>query len=270
MRLWRRAIDVTVGTTKITGLRMSFRVQKDGRLREANTAEIKVWNLSPNTRATLQQSDVPVLVMAGYEDSIGQLFRGTLRGASHARDGVDIITALQSGDGEKAMREARINESFAAGAQIADVLQRLAESVGVNAQGAIQAIREGRIKDGILEFANGVVLSGGAADELERLLKRSGLEASVQDGQLQVVARGQPTDATAVLLASDTGLVGSPEIGKGGAVKAKSLLQPAIYPGRKVEIRSLTVAGFFRAEKVSYVGDTHGQDWYTEMEGRPL
>lgn len=48
--------------------------------------------------------------------------------------------------------------------------------------------------------------------------------------------------------------------------KVKSLLQPTIEPGGYVQVKSKSINGeFFRVETLTHIGDTHAQDWHTEM-----
>ena len=47
--------------------------------------------------------------------------------------------------------------------------------------------------------------------------------------------------------------------------RVKSLLNPAIYPGAYVQVKSRGIDGeFFRVEEARYSGDTHGQEWSVE------
>ena len=47
--------------------------------------------------------------------------------------------------------------------------------------------------------------------------------------------------------------------------RVKSLLNPAIYPGAYVQLKSRGIDGeFFRVEEAHYTGDTHGQEWSVE------
>jgi hypothetical protein len=268
VRLWKRAIEVTVGTTQITGLRMAFKVMSNLR-GEPNTAELRIWNLSADTRAKTQAKGLAVRIMAGYLEGMGQVFLGTMRDPSHVREGVDIVTTLTAGDGD-AVRGARINETLARGAKVGDAMASAAKKLGVSADDAIKKLRSGDIRGGLEQFIGGTTLSGSAWGELQRLVSASGLEASIQGGQLQVLDRGQATADQAVRLAVDSGLIGSPEPGKDGETKVRSLLQPGIYPGRKIKVESLGANGFYRAEVVTHSGDTHGPDWYTDIEARPL
>ncbi|MEI6806470.1 MAG: hypothetical protein WCK49_08200 [Myxococcaceae bacterium] len=73
-----RVAELSVGDTKISGLDISFFVEKT-LTQEANTAEIKIYNLNAVNRKTLRdQQHIPVLLKAGYENSVGLLFKGDL------------------------------------------------------------------------------------------------------------------------------------------------------------------------------------------------
>jgi hypothetical protein len=120
------------------------------------------------------------------------------------------------------------------------------------------------------QFLKGKTLTGLASDQLEALLKSKGLSWSVQDGQFQILRADETTQDLAVVLSPATGLVGNPEIGEKGIVKGRSLLIGKIFPGRRIQINSRSVEGFFKAQKVVHFGDTWGNDWNTEFEAKPI
>lgn len=286
--LFDRAIEVTVGETFITDLRMQFRVLRNAKA-QANTAELSIWNLNQETRAKLQQPKLPVLIQAGYADAIEQVFLGYMRKPATTREGPDIITTLQAGDGEVPMRRTRINESFAPGTSVTDVLKKLVNVLGgggLSVKDALNKLKGVKLGGLVSEFVHGTSCTGNAWNELQGFLKRSGLEASVQDGQLQIVDLHKATEHEAVVLRGDCGLVGTPTINDKGILKARSLLQPSIWPARKLKVQanqvwtgrtdkkgndtSYDIDGFYRCEQVIHHGDTHAMEWYSEVEARPL
>lgn len=268
-QLFRRAVAVTVGTTRITGLRIEFRIKKTS-TPEPNTLDLAVTNLSSDTRAKLREGNQRVVVEAGYTDSIEELFVGTSRTITHSRSGADIRTRIQCGDGEAQLRTARINESFAPGTKPEEVVRKLAASLGLDPGNAFDKLREGGFRGAISEFTSGLTLSGKSGDELARLAKSLGFGFSVQDGRIQLLREGETSRETAVVLSPETGLIGSPEPGDGGVVKALSLLQPGLRPGRAVELRSEAVQGMYRVQTVTHSGDTHGVAWHSELELQPV
>ncbi len=113
-------------------------------------------------------------------------------------------------------------------------------------------------------------LSGKVSKLLDKYVTSAGYQWSIQDGQLQVLAPDETLLDMITILSSVTGLVGSPEQSEKGIIKARSLLQPSIIPGRRVTVFSKMITGSYKATKASIFGDTWGTDWYTEFEGKPV
>jgi hypothetical protein len=114
---------------------------------------------------------------------------------------------------------------------------------------------------------------------MTRILARHDLDWSIQDGKLQILA----PDATrrsneALIISQDAGMIGSPEYGapsekgKPPTLTVRTLLYPQITPGDKIQLitRTRTINGFFRVERVTHTGDTHGGDWQTSIECRDI
>ena len=49
----------------------------------------------------------------------------------------------------------------------------------------------------------------------------------------------------------------------------KMLLYPEIVPGDLVQVTSKVKNGLFKVVKVRHSGDTHGHDWWTDLEIAP-
>lgn len=266
---------------EITDLRFSFRVRKTlGK--EPNTAEFTVWNLSQQSRAELQGKALRLTLSAGYEDTLAALFVGDSRHVDSSPDGPDWMTVIQCGDGERGYRHGRVSESFRAGVPVTSVLQKIADGLQIDGTSVtgVEGLR-GR------QYVAGYTAHGRAARELDRILRGFGFEWSIQDGHLQVLAPEAATAETIVELSAATGLIGSPtlntpsptqqldpftgrvrSVGGKPTLKAKSLLQPEIKPGRRVRIDSVTgIKGLFRVTDVTHMGDTKGAEWYSDFEG---
>lgn len=269
VELFSRAATLRVETMEISGLRFAFTVERTHK-KAANTAEVMIWGLSQDTRKALTKQDrVRVQLLAGYEGSESQIYAGELRVASSTRQGPDWVTKVESGDGERRVREARINKSFAR-LTFTQMLDELSASLGVGAGNAAELAAKGEFQGAIRSLTKGTLLRGQSADILDRLARSAGYEWSVQDGQLQFLEVGKALQRTAVSLTPDTGLLGSPEIGENGVLTARSYLQPNIIPGRKVHVRSQQIDGFFRVLKLLHRGDTRGTEWYTDIEAQPV
>lgn len=275
-RLFNRAVRIVAGTLEITGLRVQFRIKKT-LSKEPNECELTIYNLNSEHRRELETKGMRVAVEAGYVGNTAQIFVGDVRFTEHVRTGPDWLTKMQLGDGERAYRHARVSESFKAGNSLGSVFRKVADSLGVDstkAQSIVDSL--GR------QFTQGASIFGKASTELDNLLKGSGLEWSIQDGELQVQTTTGTTDAPLIVLNSTTGLIGSPTYGTADFVKPenarskpktlqmKSLLQPGIRAGGRVRLDSEAVKADFKVQTLTHTGDTHGGDFYTEIEGIPL
>jgi hypothetical protein len=256
---------------QITDLRVQFKVTKTI-TKEPNTAEIQVYNLAQATRAKLQSRGTRVILLAGYDKDVPQLpqvFSGDSRTIDHTRDGADWVTKIQCGDGERNYRFALVSESFKPGAAIAGILRKAIAAMAVDPGNS-----EAKITQVVDQYVSGYAMHGKASAELDSILTGQGLEWSIQDGRMQILAPGESTTESAVTVNAGSVIIGSPEhgtpeaLGGAGILKVKFLLQAMVRPGRKIAVRSQAVNGFFRAEKVVHTGDTHGGDWYTEVEAR--
>lgn len=277
-RLFKRQVAITVGigsgqALRVTGLDARFTVKKD-LTREPNTAEISIFNLSETSRRAIEsQERQRVRLEAGYEPGDGEgglsvIFEGDLRKAGSQRDGPDIVTRIEAADAERALRRGRVNRSFGAGTALSSVIGQVADTLGIG-RGNLNQVAGAIGFEGLGNvFSEGTVVSGPARRELAGLLESAGVEYSIQDGTLQLLARGRPLNATAVRLAPDTGLIESPTVDSEGVVSFKALLIAGIFPGRRVQIDSSFVRGIYRAEVVRYIGDTSGGEWFVEGEAK--
>lgn len=197
-RKWR----LQVGSFQTDSLRVSFDIEKT-RNYLPNGATISVWNLSRPTRDQFDKG-APVSVFGGFASGVDLLFAGQLYEPTTQRDGPDWITTLRCRDGNTAWTR-NVNQSFGAGVPILTVLQAVVGSMGLVIPPATRATLAGRVTRGP------IVQSGYAYKALQEVLTSEGLSWSIQDNALQVLAQDAATSEQAIVLAPDTGLIGSPE-----------------------------------------------------------
>lgn len=271
--LFGREYSLTIGTLDVSKLRCAFKVKKNLKP-EPNTCEIKVWNLSGESRSKLESAaKLPVRLEAGYTDptstfkgsGTSQLYLGEVRTAHSFTEGPDIITEVETGDSEKEIQKNRIHVSIGPMVPVEAALASIATALKVNPGNIGQAVALLKTKGVAAMFGRGTALSGNAARELTDFCRSAGLEWSIQDGKLQILDRNKPLAKTAILLSSSSGLIGSPTVDGKGVVKAKCLIIPDIFPGRLVVFNARHLKGGYRIEEVEFNGDTHGQDWYAEL-----
>ena len=179
----------------------------------AGTCDLEIHNLSEAHRREIlaaPRRSTFVEVQAGYVDGLALLFRGDKRKGVPEREGTDWIVRITAGDGEHALRSARVARSFASGSTLQQVVQHIADAMGVGAGNAVTALRGATLGALDATFAEGTILHGLAAAELTRLTSSAGLTWSIQDGVLQVLPRGGA-------LARDAVSEGGRTIGAGNA-----------------------------------------------------
>lgn len=254
-------------------VRVSFKIVRS-LSKDPNTAEITIYNLNKDSRAALQKKHLITTISAGYVDNVSQIFSGDLQYGKSVQTDVDWVTTIQSGDGSKKMAQSRINLALQGPASVESVMRAAGEATGLNLGNLLEKAKAGSLNGALQEWTNGKVLSGKAEQVFDKVVKSMGYGWSVQDGQIQILGPKEVVEGTATRLAVvdgvSTGLIGSPEPGEDGIVKARGLIQPGLAPGRKVQIQSLEVDGFYRIEKCVYSGDSDGGDWYADIEAKPL
>ncbi len=252
-------------------LRVVFDIERD-RDRKPDAGEIAIYNLRPETRQALVEEGAQYAIEAGYTGNRHVIFQGTVETGKVSNDGVDWITSAELTDGGPQQRQSRINLSFQPGVSVQEVLQRAAQEIGVGLGNLSEQIASGNLRGALASFGNGLVLSGNAADQFDKLAKSLGYNWSVKNGALQVLPADDSQaidDFDAIVLSASTGLVGSPQPGEKGIVEARSLLNPRLEPGRVVSLQAREISGLYVIDRTRYKGDSRGNDWYAELELKP-
>lgn len=256
---------------EVTGLRIAFTVERNLKAKP-NTAEISIYNLNRESRDLLQgQQDLIVTLEAGYV-STGRsvIYRGDLREVNSVPDGGgNWVTRISSGDGENAHRSARSHRAYKPGIAPKKMLKDIAGDLGVGAGNLLEAVGDAAIDRLGKVMKNGINGSGTASKVLRGVLGSMGKEHSIQGGEIQVLDRGKARAGAPAGLSPATGLIGVPTVDNKGQIEATSLLRPDLTPGTKLTISdSVTGNGTWKLSSCTHVGDTHGSDWYVEMEGK--
>lgn len=222
-RQWKRRAQVVVGKSGsgllIENLRIAFEVVKTA-TPAPNTAIIRIWNLSPDNAARVRNEYDELLLNAGYEDAMRLVFRGNIKHVYRYRDGNDWITEVEAADGDKDYRNAVINQTLAAGTSKRQLVDRC---VGTFTGGT----KQGHIDLPEKTLQRGRVVSGNTRAVLDECARDSGANWSIQDGQLVMVGTSKMLPNQAIVIRSDTGMLGSPEINDKG-VTVKCLMNPQI------------------------------------------
>jgi hypothetical protein len=287
--LFNRQWTFTIGApgdqgSAYSSLRVKFDIDKTSKS-ESNKAKFEVYGLNAASRQKYEKKGLQAQFDAGYVGLVGTIFVGdvalpktdaakqqrdpnnnkTKLAASEKREGREIITTFECGDGEKFLTTAHFSKSYPAGTLFLQVMQDLADTI--NATG----ISIGQVL-GITTatFAKGIALHGSVKKVMDYLVTQQGLEWSIQNGFLQVQPITAHDGDTAIVLSEDTGLIGVPTRGA-DHTEFRCLINPKMKPGGYVQIYSENINGeFFKLRRTHFMGDTHGNQWEIECEAVPI
>lgn len=252
---------LTENGREVRDLRVKFKVEKTSES-TPNKATIAVYNLNQQSRAIAEAEGNLITFDAGYQGRLENIFIGDVARAISTVSGTDIITEFECGDGERAYQDSTLDKSFSPGTGISQVFSAAAESLGLT---------QGEQADvGDKSYLNGLSVSGPVRNILDSLTATQDLEWSIQDGALQITKVKGKTQAEAVELTSNSGLLDSPKK-KDKGLEVKALLNPKFKPGRGVFITSIAVKrGLYVIRRVVHEGDTHGNEWFSTLEVEPV
>lgn len=272
--IWQRAFDIRVGDIGVNSgvdvtLDAKFSIEKTDS-REPNKCTVSIYKLSSERSESISNAD-QVEVIAGYQNAMATLFAGDIDDVWSDRDGVDRVTHIRANDSGRSYRRTQVHRSFGPNTTIAEVLRYVVGEMGIGI-GNLADFESIAERDESPEFfETGFNCSGYAYRVLDNLIRSKGLFWSVQDGVLQIRRRNTPLRDTALVLNSDTGLIGSPtrDLGKqtnrrnqsNSKVNCKAMLVPGLYVGRVIQLESLEITGNYQVKKVSYSGHLRGQEW---------
>lgn len=300
--LYNRVASLVIGQSggqgrELKNLRFTFSIQK-GSTKTPNKATVKVWNASPETRAMMEVIGNVLILKAGYSEDIGEItiFSGDVTRCLTVKDGADWVTDLELKDGFMEFRDKKVSLSFDKGVKAAQVLSDIAKRFELPVRNFPAEIDNKQYKDG---FA----FVGRVREAMTKACDYLGLEWSIQNREVQVIKKGGVLKKTAIVISEESGMIGSPSLESRtmtekaaategitasqpgvrkttkrdkdgnvqqmlqvGGYKVNSLLQPTLEPGGYVQLKAVGIDGeFFRIEQLTHTGDTHGQEWQTEL-----
>lgn len=270
----------------LSELRFSFAVRR-GDNETPNSADIRVFNISPKASQTIQKEFTRVVLQAGYEGNFGVIFDGQIKQVRRGRASqTDTYLDITAADGDRAYNYSVMAVSLAAGSsgklnQVQEVLKAL----------AAYGVYQGYLPD--LDNSNlprGKVMFGMTRDELRTMAKNALTNWSIQNGKLQMVPESAYLPGEVPVITSETGLVGLPEQMQNG-IGLKVLLNPSIKIGQAIKIDNESLQkyrfslalgsnlsnelvksqnkvnndGLYYVMVADHYGDTRGNDWYSEL-----
>ncbi len=265
--LYDRRSEVEIDSAVFEDLRVTFNITKSV-LFIPNKARIVIYGLAEDRLQQVlatRSLGVRVRLRVGYRDTgLTQIFFGDLRKAERVFSGGDSGLALSADDGLRFMRRRYAPRSFNRTARLNDILREVLRDADIGL-GNLNAV-EDRFRE--VQIGGAYAYGPDVVTTLQDLTQRAGFEWSIQDNQIVFRDAQIARRSTLVVLNAGTGLIGTPELSSDGILSARSLLQPDLQPGVRVEITSALVNGRFSVRQITYQGDTHGNAWYANIDGR--
>ena len=274
---------IGAGTSLIdlSEMAIEFEVQAPN-VETPKTAYIRVYNLSPDTAKRVTTEGAQVILSAGYEGNFGTIFNGQLIQARIGREnGTDTYLDLTAAVGDYTYNHGFLNFTVSAGSDVTGRLGMIANAVGLKT-GVIQAPPDAP------KLPRGQVFFGLARDHLRTQCATIGADWCINDnGELDVIASGSYKPGDIPVINAGSGLIGVPEQTEIG-VMVRCLLNPNLQQNMLIQldnaqiqqygystnffsqagaafVPSLSADGKYKVLVVNHVGQTRGNDWYTDL-----
>lgn len=279
----------TILDTVTSGLDLSelhFRFMVRGADTETpNTLVVRVYNLAESTRKAIIDEYDQVTLQAGYKNAnVGIIFSGTVKQFKYGKENnTDTYLEITAADNDLGYNFGFVNTTLASGATHADIVTQCAAAMSVKTDPASLDLAAA---GGILP--RGRVLFGLARAQMRETADALGARWSVQNGTLVLIPLTSFRAGSAILLNSQSGLIGTPEATEDG-IEIEALLNPFFQVGLLVQIDNALITqrkinqnfqtlllattlvanlsndGVYRILTVDHTGDTRGNDFYTNM-----
>jgi hypothetical protein len=288
-RQWKRSVEVIVGKdgegVSIANLRIKFTVTKTVDS-VPNSCVITIYNLNFSNESKIETELKDLIVKAGYVGEERLIFTGNIKYVYKYRDTVDRILEIEGGDGDEDYKSAIVNHTFAAGTSDDQVISKAIESFKSTKKGYISIKPKTRRR--------GKSYSGNTRNLLNQLSDKHDANWSIQDGELVIVEDSEQLPDEAIVINSETGMIGAPEINDRG-ISVTCLLNPKLRVNGVIQLDNNSIKpnrrqtpklansrekqeavqqepvrespdGLYKVVKLTHKGDTRGNEWFSEIE----
>ena len=269
-----------------SALRTTFSIERPG-YQACYYGDINVYNLNGATESTIIEEGNRVTVEAGYLDGYyGKIFDGKVFQVFRQRENViDYKLTLHCIDGMGIYDGNLVNFTIQPGSDQRGHLQIIANQ-------AKNPFQLGVVTDNLstTKLPRGKTFFGSPESYLRPIAQSNNAQLYIYDNAVHMtrVVDGTVVQANqAIKVAPETGLIGSPQVTSNG-VQFKVLLNPLIKivnPSMLIYLEPTSVsikqqlaqigqyftildnAGYYQVGSLHHIGDTRGNDWYTEVTG---
>lgn len=230
-----------------------------------DNCSIRIWNLSDDTVKKIKGQFSKIVLQAGYEGSaFGIIFQGTIKQYRQGKetDGISTYLDILAADGDIAYNWSMTKQSFGAGSTLA---QRLAAfNTDLGPHGASIAI-DPLIAAGGITNIRGKIAWGLTRGLIRQEAANIGASWGISKGRINIVPLDGYLPGEAVVLTSQTGLIGRVEQTEGG-MKCRCLMNPKLVVGNLLKIDNASINTTTAALNAAFAG---GQQAYDKWAGPP-
>lgn len=260
------------------GLQIVFDISKtsDHKHNRGNAGYIDIYNLPQEITDAFEDDNVFISLSVGYEGRDQRtLLHGNSKSCSTRKEGNDIITRVEVGEGYVDLHQVKLSDMVSAGKTVGDVIEVIRSQMPNTSKGSYQG--EALSKP----IVCGHRLSGTPREALKKLCEANRLEYNINAGVLNVSdvnGLSRKDKNTCPFITPNTGLIDLPfrttdEPAKTAKDKRRRygvqfacLLNPDLSPGSLVYLESPTITGFYRVNTVRFSGSFRTNEWKSECQ----
>ena len=248
-------------------------------------ATVRIYNLNRETETRIISEGDRVIVEAGYQSEgdskagqYGVIFDGQVIYPSRSKESnTDYVLTLLCVDGSNKLNKNFVSMACRRGQNQRQLLQAACANARVPIP--VDYISQGLSPQ---KLPRGKVLFGVAKDMVENIARGNAATYYMVNGVLKVTKTTDPVDGEGIVVTPETGLIGTPTQTQYGA-DFKLLLNPSVKLGMLIQLKNseinerqakpgegqtpLDTDRIYQAIEVTFVGDTRGNDWYTNVTG---
>ena len=229
--------EVLTASSGGDGLRIQFEFESHTSQAPASI-QLIVSNISQGKAKKVQSEFVGISVEAGYDDNVGEVFKGSIVECTFGEATDSFTTTLlriYAVSNDLAYGNARLSETMPAGWTHQDVIDRSAKAL---AQYGVPMGQVLGVDAASIKHPRPAVLVGQVRDILRETCLSLGATWTMNGGQLDVISTKHPgTGSSGVVIAPDTGLL-SQAVQKLDGVTVSCLINPLIKLNTTVKINS--------------------------------
>lgn len=233
------------GTTlKITRpFTVEFEIHRNS-LSSANVASIRIYNLSENNRSQIRKNqydwgDLRTIVFtAGYGNNLAVAFAGNITQAWSVREGVNMITQIESFDGGYAYVNAVTDDQYPSGTPQSAIIDSLVKTLPGVTPGAIGSYPG--------DIGRGNSYSGATTDVLGQV---TGGGFFIDNQKAHCLNDNECIESSIPLISAKSGLLGTPVLEQ-TYINFEMLFEPSIKVAQLIQLQSLTADHFNGVHKV--------------------